>query len=274
MTVQEHVDRGVQATSRTNVQPEPGFKKYVIGLAAVIGAVVTYYLIQYLTGVLAVYPHLGLSGDLLQRGNWVQMMDHHLWQMILALALIGLLSRGNFRAWGLNLDNWRESLRIIKKFVLYFGVYFAGIGAVLQWFSTTEADQIAFLGHSLNATNITGNLAFRGLLSGLSEEILFRGLIHTFLAQYFVGVWRWRGTEIPVAGIIATVIFTLVHINFRLDPFEITHLYVPQLILAFVLGLYYSIVYHRTGSLLNPILAHNFSNAALYISSLVLIWLM
>jgi len=42
------------------------------------------------------------------------------------------------------------------------------------------------------------------------------------------------------------------------------------LVLAFVLGIYYSIVFHKTGSLINPVLAHNFSNLTLYLSELAL----
>jgi hypothetical protein len=240
--------------------------KFWKGILAVCGVIITYYLIQFLTKVLAVYPYLGFPKNMVQYGSWIQKIDHHIWQMVLAIILIGIVGRGNFRNWGFNLKNIDESIRILKRFFIYFGLYFVGVGFLVQLLFMTPQS----LGHPLSNIDIFGNLVFMGLISGLSEEILFRGMMHTFLAKYFTEIWVLRGIEIPVAGFITTVIFTLAHINFKLVPFEITHLYVPQLILAFVLGLYYSVVYHRTGSLLNPIVAHNFSNATLYISTLIL----
>jgi membrane protease YdiL (CAAX protease family) len=57
---------------------------------------------------------------------------------------------------------------------------------------------------------------------------------------------------VPLAGLLAAAVFTLAHVSFRsmsADP--------RQLLLAFVLGIYYAVAYHRTGSLLAPVLAHN-----------------
>lgn len=238
-------------------------------LFAVLFMIGIYYGIQLLTHAFAIYPYLGLPADWTQHGNWVQMIDHHLWQMVLALVVIFVLSRGQWQAWGFNLWNLDESLRLLKKFFLYYGLYFVGIGWVIQ-FLFSPRPQPAY---PLTAANIVGMLVFKGVLSGLSEEILFRGMMQTYFQRYFTGVWTWKSVELPTAGIVTAVIFTLVHINFRLFPFEITHLYPPQLMLAFVLGLYYASTYHRTGSLLNPILAHNFSNTTLYLSELALLWL-
>jgi uncharacterized protein len=228
-----------------------------------------YFAIQFLTRLMAVYPYLGLPDDLTRHGSWVQLIDHHLWQMLLALAAIGILSRGRWRKWGLNLWNWGESMRLIGRFLRYYGVYFIGIGFVIQWFffPTPQID------HPMTVTHIAGRLLFGFLFVGLSEEILFRGLFQTYLSRFWRGVQRWGDVEMPVAGILAALIFTVAHINFTIVPFHITHLSIPQLLMALVLGLFYAFAYHRTGSLLAPILTHNLSDGLLWVSEYLLWWL-
>ena len=101
--------------------------------AAIVSLILLYYGIQLLTRLFAVYPYLGLPSEWTQHGNWVQMTDHHLWQMTFALAVIFVLSLGRWRDWGLNLRNLDESLRLLKKFCFAYGIYFIGIGLLFQW---------------------------------------------------------------------------------------------------------------------------------------------
>lgn len=251
-------------TSRETV----GTTTWLKQVFSILFMVAVYYAIQILTQTLAVYPYLELNPAWTQHGNWVQHIDHHVWQMLLALGVMLILSKGRLQDWGLNRKNAKTSLHILKKFCYYYGIYFVGIGFLIQlFFFPPPVPEFP-----LTAANVLGMLFFMGFVSGLSEEILFRGLMQTYLQQHFSGVLKWRFIELPVAGLITAMIFTLVHVNFRLFPFEITNLYMPQLILAMALGIYYAVVYHRTASLLNPILAHNFANGTLYLSSLLL-WL-
>ncbi|MFQ5950744.1 MAG: type II CAAX prenyl endopeptidase Rce1 family protein [Candidatus Geothermarchaeales archaeon] len=67
------------------------------------------------------------------------------------------------------------------------------------------------------------------------------------------------------AGILAAILFMLAHIGFTFSPFAITHFSLSQQFLAFVHGLYYAIVFHRTGSLLGPIISHGYSNGMLFV---------
>jgi uncharacterized protein len=231
--------------------------------------VALYYAIQLATLLLAVYPHLSLPEAWTAPGGWVRAFDHHFWQLVLALAAIGILSRGRWQEWGLNLQNRAGSLRILRRFCLYYGVYFVGVGFLIQLLLFPSPT----LDHPLTTGNVIGRLAFGFLFVGLSEEILFRGLIQTHLARSWRGVWRWRGWELPVAGLLSTLIFVVAHIGFSVAPLAVTHLNPAQLLLALVLGLYYAAVYHRTRSLLNPILAHNFSDGTLWIQEYLLVWL-
>jgi membrane protease YdiL (CAAX protease family) len=237
--------------------------------AAVVAVVAAYYTIQLLTRVLAVYPHLPLPEPAVRPGSWVRHVDHHLWQMSLALLAIGALSRGRWSEWGLNLHNARESLAILRRFCWIYGVYFVGGGLLVQ---------LLFLGppavdHPLTPFHVVGRLAFGFLLVGVSEEILFRGLFHTWLARSWTGAVRLGGVEIPTAGVVAALVFTLAHVGFRMAPFEVFHLVPLQLLQALVLGLFYSWAYHRTGSLLAPIVAHNFSDGVLWLGEYLLIGL-
>lgn len=256
----------MSAGPRTPSQHREGISA-MHGVIAVLVMLGAYYVIQWLTGVLAVHPHVDLAPSV-RSGGWVQAFDHHFWQLAFALLLIAVLARGRWREWGLNLRNRDESLRIVRRFVFVYGVYFIGIGFIVQLLFVPAPDP----GHPVTAINVAGRLAFGFLFVGVSEEVLFRGLMHTYLARYWRGVWEWRGWEMPVAGVIAALIFTIAHIGFTLRPAAITHLDGPQLAMAFVLGVFYSAAYHRTGSLLAPILAHNFSDGALWVSEYALFW--
>jgi uncharacterized protein len=124
-------------------------------------------------------------------------------------------------------------------------------------------------GYQVTAANIAGWLSFTWIFVGFSEEILFRGLVQTFLARTWAGVWQVGRLVIPHAGIVTTVIFCLAHIN----PFH-PQVFWDQQVWAFGLGLCYSTVYYRTGSLLNPILAHNYSDGLVFTAQyLVYGWL-
>lgn len=239
---------------------------YLFAITVVVGC---YYLIKWIIAAVSISPRLGLPDDMLQPGSWIYAVEHHLIQGLLAVVAILVASRGRFDEWGFTLRNRRESLTILKKFSYYYLGYFVGISFVIQF--------IAYPGppfdHSFTLVQIIGFLLYGFLLTGLVEEILFRGFIHTFLSRYIPEVWHWRTIEMPVAGAITAIIFTVAHIGFTLYPFEIWHFHPLQLLQAFILGLFYSWAYHRTQSLLAPILAHNLSNGSLWTMDYILYWL-
>lgn len=120
---------------------------------------------------------------------------------------------------------------------------------------------------------MTGYLGFQMLLSGTCEEPLFRGMVMVVLARYMKGMHQIGKWEIPTTGIIATVLFMLAHIGFTLSPFAITHFSVLQQFTALGLGVYYAVSFHRTGSLLCPILSHNFANVVIVGVRYVMVYL-
>ncbi len=125
---------------------------------------------------------------------------------------------------------------------------------MLPWLLARKPPSFSY---PLTASNIFGWLTFEWIFVGFSEEILFRGLIHTFLARYWQGVWQIGKLAFPTAGLGATILFCLAHVNFRS-----WHVDWGQQFFAFGLGIYYSTTYHRTRSLLGSILSHNFSDGS------------
>jgi len=115
-----------------------------------------FFVMQWITDVLAVYPYLDLSPDLAYHGSWVQLSDHHLWQLLLAVLLIVCFAGKHWPTWGLNLTNLSLSLRIVWQFGLVFSLYLI----ILQLFAH-RGGEIPTLSYPLTATNILGWLGFQ-----------------------------------------------------------------------------------------------------------------
>jgi membrane protease YdiL (CAAX protease family) len=245
--------------SNSVVAPSNGWLKK---LAAALAMLLLYEATQVAAHVLRLSRWV-FSPDVLRERTWIGAYEHHFWQLVFALLLIGLFSHGKFSEWGLNCRDAAASWRILRGFCFVYFFIELGIGVV----PPLLMHQRPSFSYPVTAVNIVGWLSFTWMFVGLSEEILFRGLIHTFLAQTWTGVSQVRKLEIPHAGIVTTVIFCLAHIN----PFH-PQVFWDQQLWAFGLGLYFSTVYHRTGSLLNPILAHNYSDGLVFAAQYVLYW--
>jgi membrane protease YdiL (CAAX protease family) len=238
----------------------PGWKDKLLSFLSILAI---YYGIQGLTIVLRV-TKLIFTADQLQRNPWIALDEHHVWQMVFALALISLFSRGNYSAWGLNFENLRISWRLFVWFVpVCLAILFAVVALPLL-----IKHQAPTFDYPLTRANVIGWLSFEWILPGPSEEILFRGLIQTYLAQTWKGVWQIGKVSIPAAGILSTLIFCLAHVNFAQSP----HVSWSQQFFAFGLGIYYSAAYYRTRSLLAPMLAHNFWDGMVFVMWYVLYW--
>jgi hypothetical protein len=93
-----------------------------------------------------------------------------------------------------------------------------------------------------------GELAFLAAVAGISEEVLFRGVIQVGLAQVLPEVW---------ALVAASVLFGLVHFATR-----------AYAVLAGVMGVYLGSLFLVQGSLLAPIITHGLYDfvALLYVA--------
>lgn len=202
-----------------------------------------------------------------QDGVYVWVTIHHLVQLLAALTVMMIL-KPRLNYWGFNFENWKETWGYLKSFLFYL-VTFVTVGHVILFFFSPPPQ----FPYPLTAENIAGNLLFKLLLSGTSEEPLFRGLVMTILLGSWAGQTKLFGYRISWAGIWATILFMIAHIGFDLLSFKITFIDPIQLIQAAVFGMFYAIVFERTRSLAGCILSHNAINVVFTITGFTWVWL-
>ncbi|MFP4632237.1 MAG: CPBP family intramembrane glutamic endopeptidase [Halobacteriota archaeon] len=90
------------------------------------------------------------------------------------------------------------------------------------------------------------------LVIGPMEELLFRGLIQTYLGEYF---------DVEVAVVLASLVFAAVHLGpYGVQAESLGHVLVPVSV-TFVGGLVFGWLYEVRGNLVAPAAAHGFYNA-------------
>lgn len=104
-------------------------------------------------------------------------------------------------------------------------------------------------------------LGFQLLLSGTSEEVLFRALPIGILTFRIGSNNEKKFTKLNLSYevIIAAVLFSIAHIRWTINPFSIDMNYL-QLIYCFVLGIVYGKAYQESNSVIYPMLMHSISN--------------
>lgn len=202
-------------------------------------------------------------------GSFLYITLHHLCQGLFSLLVILIMAR-MFRIplvdFGFNLNNWRYTVRLVLLFSLFWFFLQGGIGALMMVFG----DSTAAFPFPLTVWNFGGYFAFQILLSGTSEEILFRALVMTPLLTYGKNSGLAEKPNALLAGGIATLIFMLAHINIALDPLRVTHFSILQQLTVLTFGAFYTFLFVKTRSILGPILAHNLLNAVIVTIGLML----
>ena len=96
-------------------------------------------------------------------------------------------------------------------------------------------------------------LLYYTLVVGISEEVVFRGLIQSLLNRAFGRTWTWRGVRFWPGAIIAAVLFGLAH------PIVATGFSLPLALYSASLGLMF--LREKDGSVLAPAMAHGLVDA-------------
>ncbi|MGN6596132.1 CPBP family intramembrane glutamic endopeptidase, BDIM_20840 family [Sphingopyxis terrae] len=187
----------------------------------------------------ALLTHLyGLMPDLIG-GEWN-------WQgklLALAASLAIAASPGfGFRRVGLTIAQEPGSLKAALPVAVLYCAFFVGVA-------------VAFPGGHSNGEEI----AFQLTMPGLEEELFYRGILLLALDRAFTGRKRFLGVDWGWGAVMSCFLFGMAHAfsysngSFAFDPLTMALTAVPSFI-AVWLRL-------RTGSLLLPILLHNFGNS-------------
>ncbi len=200
--------------------------------------------------------------------SWVLLFVGHSVQLLMALGGIAVMKRFVPGHYGLRWPPGKTYLPAAVSWGLFFGVVMT-----LVDFGPQIAAHVAPEGpYSLTPTNICGWLSFEGIFVGFPEEILFRGLLVTYLTAKLPGRVGFFRYEMNAAGVVVAFMFALAHIgNFWGHPFWMA---LGQQIYAFALGALYAYWFEKSESLCASIVGHNISNLVEYalIFGMVALW--
>ena len=174
---------------------------------------------------------------------------HHIVQMLIVLLVILIIHKTRKL-------NFTLKPKFSKTGILYTAIFsfVILIYVLISYIIGYSNSAIAPYGYDLNAVNILGTLGFQLLLSGTSEEILFRALPITVIGKLT------NSKSKNVLGIlVASVLFSIAHIQWSLVPFTISF-DLFQLVYAFILGIAYGVTYIKSKSIIYPMIMHGMSN--------------
>jgi uncharacterized protein len=197
---------------------------------------------------------------------WLALFASHAVMLVIALALIAWLTRGNLHDYGLKWPKWNS----YALSALAWGVFFGLVMTVVDYCPQILKHLPPPENLSLTAQSIGAWVFFQAVFVGPTEEIPFRGLMQTFLMQRVSGRVRLLGYDMHVAGVILAILFALAHLtSFWTENFWIA---LGQQIYAFALGILYAYWREKSGSLFAPIIGHNVSDGVEYVLMFLMTW--
>ena len=216
---------------------------------------------QALAGVILVLmlsPKLGdwAARQVAEAPTYIRNAVHHLIQMAPPLFIMLAWPGRKPADWGFRRGDSRKGWKWVWSFsLIWIGLY----AAITLYHLFSPLTPQAYYDPT-DPASLTGELLFRGVIVGPSEEILFRAFPITVLLPFWNQKGDIFGHPISSAGVIAAILFTLAHIGYYLFPLEVYHFQPLQLFTALGLGLLYAIVFEQTRSILFPILIHAISD--------------
>jgi uncharacterized protein len=198
---------------------------------------------------------------------WLALFANHAVMLVISLALIAWLSKGNLSEYGLQ---WPKQKGYAASAVAW-GAFFGLLMTVVDYFPQILKHLPPPENLSLAPASVGTWLFFEAFYVGPTEEIPFRGLLQTFLMKRTSGRVRLFSYEMHVAGVILALLFAVAH----LTSFWTENLWLAlgQQIYAFALGILYAYWREQSGSLLAPILGHNMSDGVEYVLMFVMTWM-
>ncbi len=182
---------------------------------------------------------------------------HHVVQAIIPLTIMIFWNNKSLKDWGFVIGNKRLGLQFTGWFTLIWILLYLVI--TLVNIAYQNSPEVYY--DVTNTRNLLGELVFRGLIVGPSEEILFRSFpIIIMITAGFNHINKIFGFKITHAGVISAFLFAMAHISMSLFPFEVYYFDPVQVITAMGLGILYAIVFHNTKSIIYPMAIHSISD--------------
>lgn len=208
--------------------------------------------------LLGVPKFAGAVADLINHGvidpdgafSWL--FVHHLVQAAVFLALIRVFRFIKPMEFGLAWGDRKVGWRYVLRFTLIFTMFM--LGTLVLSLITKSFQPFP---KPLTARNVIGYLGFQLLLSGPSEELIFRAFAMTMLGLVLRG--RIFAGKVSTANLAAAVIFGLAHVSFSFSPFRVSYS-AMQVVLSIGLGLLYGDCYEKSGSVFYPMMMHSIGN--------------
>lgn len=178
---------------------------------------------------------------------WISV--HHILQALFALMIIFILHKAKgISGFKLKPKLDKAGIKYTIIFCIAILIYFIAAYIVGSIFNS-----IGVYNYELSTANVVGTLSFQLLLSGTSEEILFRSLPITLYKTVLDGEKKYDNI---LTVILTSFLFALAHFNWQ-QPIYVQWF---QLVYAFTLGLAYGFVFIKSKSVIYPMIMHGMSN--------------
>jgi membrane protease YdiL (CAAX protease family) len=185
--------------------------------------------------------------------SFARISIHHAVQLFIGMSIILVLSKWLKLDFYFQLGDKKKGMKSLTIFTVSFIVI-----SVIQHSLMAMNNQLPVYAFPLDTRNVLGNLGFQLILSGPTEEIVYRALPIILLSSAFgrsIKIKGWFTLEV----MLSSVLFAFAHIKWSLAPLTFEASYF-QIMYSFVLGTIQGIVYQRSRSILYPVLMHSFSN--------------
>ena len=194
-----------------------------------------------------------------EHGLFAWISVHHIVQMLLAIVVIVIIAKVFKLDFGFGLGDRKLGMEHVASFTVVAFVF-----ALVWHLGAHVLDNVRMPDYPLNFNNIAGQLGFQLLLTGLSEEVLFRALPIILLVYSFQNSTMLKNEKLSISleNIISALLFTLAHVSWSLNPFSVSASWI-QLILSMALGLWYGIAYQQSKSIMYPIAMHSIWNVVM-----------
>lgn len=194
---------------------------------------------------------------------------HHIFQLLLSGGLILFLSYTFKKRFDFFLripNKIKKSIQISLYFVLAWMIIQFGVGYALV--SNGMVDST--FSYPLNASTLVGQYLFQIVLSGTSEELMYRALIIGILNAYLIKTSLSTSNKVILIYLLNLIPFIVGHIPYQLNPFIVYSPNMLQMLTVFTLGSIYTYLLFKFDSIILPMIVHGLMNVVIISSGFIL----